>query len=413
MKGLLKALLAIVLCVVLFGVALYLGGYSIDEFLVKIGFKNPSEVFGPYIPNSSSSNITSSIDENNSTAIEDNSDIENSSSTSSSSKTPIQWFPDDNKSNTNSNTNSNNNSSTKDVIVSVGKEVITITKDNVADFIKWLQNNYKDGDNVSVVTPSSSSSSSSINNSSSIIESSTSSVESNSSSSSLVESSSSSSTSENIDEPPIINSEVKYNYTLQSKEDLQVLINSITVVDKLPSYTNYDRASFESPTKSYMLNGEKVNRNDYAWKTSSFFNKDNFTYTCPYTGKVIQDLDDKKEDNDFGNLDFDHIVSLHTVERSCPDWWTDVERNNYAYDQCVGVDVINSANRSKSDKTPSEWLPEINTEDYCYHYLLICSKYELSMAQEDLDICYNIIMTALKNGETVEALNTHVNKWSK
>lgn len=405
MKGLLKALLAIVLCVALFGVALHLGGYSIDEFLVKIGFKNPSEIFGPYIPNNSSSDIISSIDENSSTAIEDNSDIENSSSTSSSSKTPIQWFPDDNK----SNTNSNNNSSTKDVIVSVGKEVITITKDNVADFIKWLQNNYKDGDNVSVVTPSSSSSSSSTNNSSSIIESSTSSVESNSSSSSLVESSSvesssSSSTSENIDEPPIINSEVKYNYTLQSKEDLQVLINSITVVDKLPSYTNYDRASFESPTKSYMLDGKKVNRNDYAWKTSPFFNKDNFTYTCPYTGKVIQDLDDKKEDNDFGNLDFDHIVSLKSAYLRGAINWTKEQQNEYAYNQWIGVDVLNSANRSKSDKGPTGYLPKVNVEDYCYSWLLICSKYNLVMTNAEIDICTKYINNAFLNNEPITHL---------
>ena len=204
-----------------------------------------------------------------------------------------------------------------------------------------------------------------------------------------------------------------YNNVLESESDLNDLVYSINIVESLPEYDDYDRTVYEKPVKSYSLNNKKINRNDYAWKTSKWFDEENYTYTCPYTGKIINDLDDEKDDSDFGNLDYDHIVSLHTVERSCPDWWTDEERNNYAYDQAVGVDVLNSSNRSKSDKTPSEWLPEVNTEDYCYHYLLICSKYELAMTQEDLDVCYDIIITSLESGETVEVLGSKTAELSK
>lgn len=112
-----------------------------------------------------------------------------------------------------------------------------------------------------------------------------------------------------------------------------------------------------------------------------------FTYTCPYTGKVITDLDDKKEDQDFGNLDYNHIVSLSVVERSCPDWWTEKEKNAYAYNQLVGVNVLNSANRSKSDKGPTDWLPDINRGIYCYSWLVICQKYNLSMTKDEIQLC--------------------------
>lgn len=206
--------------------------------------------------------------------------------------------------------------------------------------------------------------------------------------------------------------ELVYDTTLANEANLNALVSSINVIDELPEYDDYDRTTYEKPVISYTLDGKKTNRNDYAWKTSPWYNAEDNTYMCPYTGTIIQDMDDNKQDNDFGNLDYDHIVSLHTVDRSCPDWWTDVEKNAYAYDQAVGVDVLNKSNRSKSDKTPSEWLPDINTEDYCYHYLLICSKYDLAMTQADLDVCYNTIKTALDNGETVEVLNTHISDWN-
>ena len=125
---------------------------------------------------------------------------------------------------------------------------------------------------------------------------------------------------------------------------------------------------------------------------------------CPYTGTIIQDMDDNKQDNDFGNLDYDHIVPLKsTYLRGAKDW-TDEQKNEYAYDQWVGVDVLNSANRSKSDKGPCEYLPDINVEDYCYSWLMICSKYNLSMTQEEIDICVNNITIALENGEEVTFL---------
>lgn len=191
---------------------------------------------------------------------------------------------------------------------------------------------------------------------------------------------------------------------LSSQDDLDNLINSINTVSELPDYKDYDRVSYEKPIKSYIIDGTKYNRNDYAWKTSKWFNKDTFTYMCPYTGTVISDLDDGKEDQDFTLVDYDHIVPLKsTYLRGAKDW-SDEQRNAYAYDQSVGIDVLNSANRSKSDKGPSEWLPDINIEDYCYSWLVICSKYNLSMTEAEIQVCKDNIEIALENGETVEFL---------
>ena len=220
--------------------------------------------------------------------------------------------------------------------------------------------------------------------------------------------------------------------------EIEKLSSSINVVKELPKYTDYDRNLFEKPVKSYTLDGKKINRNDYAWKTSKYFNSQNFTYTCPYTGtiyfdnnkkvnrndyawktskyfnsqdftytcpytgKIIHDLDDGKEDQDFSKLDYDHLVPVKSAyERGARDWPQD-KKNQYAYDQFVGVDVTASANRSKSDKGPAQWLPTINKGSYCYSWLKICNKYNLSMTQEEIDICKNEIFKAIKNGETIE-----------
>ena len=192
--------------------------------------------------------------------------------------------------------------------------------------------------------------------------------------------------------------------TLNNTDDLNKLVSSIKTVKELPEKVDYDRVSFEKPVKSYKLNGHSYNRNDYAWKTSKWFNGEDFTYMCPYTGTIIKDGDDGKDDYDFSSLDFDHICPLKSIYLRGADKWTQEQQNAYAYDQWVGVDVLNSANRSKSDKGPAEWLPDINIEDYCYSWLCICSKYNLVMTEEEIQICRDNIEIALENGDEITHL---------
>lgn len=255
----------------------------------------------------------------------------------------------------------------KAIKIKIDDKEIEVTSKNTAEFVRWLNNNWHAGADVSFTvdkeepTPT--------------------------------EGSESTETGE-----------LTYDTTLSNSANLNALANSITIIDSLPEYDDYDRNTYEKPTQSYMLDGKKVNRNDYAWKTSPWYNAEDNTYMCPYTGTVIHDLDDKKEDNDFGNLDYDHIVPLKSAYLRGARDWTEEQRNAYAYDQWVGVDVLNSANRSKSDKGPCDYLPDINVEDYCYSWLMICSKYNLSMTQEEIDLCMDYINIALENGEEVTFL---------
>lgn len=261
---------------------------------------------------------------------------------------------------------------------------IELTSKNTAEFIRWLDNNWHADAEVSYEvdkTDETSEDSSNTQNDSTQTQ------------NGSVQNGSVNSTGELV-----------YDTTLANEANLNALVSSINVIDELPEYDDYDRTTYEKPVISYTLDGKKTNRNDYAWKTSPWYNAEDNTYMCPYTGTIIQDMDDNKQDNDFGNLDYDHIVPLKsTYLRGAKDW-TDEQKNEYAYDQWVGVDVLNSANRSKSDKGPCDYLPDINVEDYCYSWLMICSKYNLSMTQEEIDICVNNITIALENGEEVTFL---------
>ena len=441
-----RRIITILVMCVLFMCFLSLGGYTIDSFKSEVHLRDPQEVMSPFfqslpdlpkgiepvknlptyetedgsILDNNSNNGTSTEDSGNGSSLPDfttdpglsdpggpfsdgnnTEDTEISDPGSQVSETDITSDPgiDDQSTPTSATgndayTDEDGNIVKKDIKLPDTTEIsyvrtikiklddkeIELTSKNTAEFIRWLDNNWHADAEVSYEVYK---------------------TEETSEDSSNTQNGSVNSTGELV-----------YDTTLANEANLNTLISSINVIDKLPEYDDYDRTAYEKPAISYTLDGTKTNRNDYAWKTSSWYNAEDNTYMCPYTGTIIQDMDDNKQDNDFGNLDYDHIVSLHTVDRSCPDWWTDAERNAYAYDQAVGVDVLYSANRSKSDKTPSEWLPEVNTEDYCYHYLLICSKYELAMTQEDLDVCYDIIITSLENGETVEVLNTHISEWT-
>ena len=152
---------------------------------------------------------------------------------------------------------------------------------------------------------------------------------------------------------------------------------------------------------NYYIDDIKYNRNDYAWNISKFLvTKYPFEYICPYTEQIIYDEN---------TLDYDHIVPLKSTYLRGANTWTNEQKNEYSYNQWVGIDVLNSANRRKSDKGPADWLPDYNVEDYCYSWLSICSFYNLDMTYEEIEICEYYIMEALEVGETVEYLGGYYN----
>ncbi|MBF1360819.1 MAG: hypothetical protein HXM76_03035 [Mogibacterium diversum] len=62
------------------------------------------------------------------------------------------------------------------------------------------------------------------------------------------------------------------------------------------------------------------------------------------------------------------------------------KKHQYATDVRVGVDVDGAVNRDKSDKGPSDWLPETNVDDYCYTWLVIAVSYDIPLSPEDVKV---------------------------
>lgn len=113
--------------------------------------------------------------------------------------------------------------------------------------------------------------------------------------------------------------------------------------------------------------------------TSVDIKSDEFSYTDPYSGEI---------GNDYSSYDYDHIIPVHYVAQHGGNSWTEEEKQEYYYNTENGVDVNSSLNRIKSDKGPSEWLPEINQKWYCYKWVEIANKYNISISQDD----YNMIL---------------------
>lgn len=380
-----KKLLRLVIVVLLFTFVLWIGGYNWHTFARSIEVKSPDLVFpslNEAIPNVNISNPTYQNDQT----------------------LPTITYDDQGHVGIDTNLNVNVDPSGVDasygrhIIVSIGGYSVSFDSCTSLSFIKWVAQSTQNGEeiDVEVIEPTESTT-----------------EETSETTTEPTEPTPSPTPTVTINPVLIEDVELTYSTTLEDAAHLQVLVDDIEIVDELPDYdalvesgewVAYDRDTYEKPVRSYMFGGIRINRNDYSWMTSPFLNADDFTFTCPYTGRVIVDLDDKKEDQDFGNLDYDHIVPLKSTYIRGAYYWTEEQRNAYAYDQWVGVDVLNSANRSKSDKGPLEYLPSINIEDYCYSWLLICSKYDLVMTQEEVDLCLMYINEALVNNEPVTHL---------
>ena len=346
---------------------LWIGGYTPSSFSREIEMKGV-EVFDP---------LTKSFDNVKK--------IDLPGLPTYSSQTDISLFPDNSdpdSSNSTNQTGTNETTLVTNVIkidhstnlkITIGDKTVEFNSTTSATFIKWLVNNYTSSKpvQIDIVDPTEPSEGPS----------------------------NSTEPSETTKKPVTSKDDLPYNDVLTDLAELEDLVDSIKVVDELEDITGYNRKEYEKPVKSYIYEGTRYNRNDYSWITSRYLvSADPFKYTCPYTGQVI--LDDSK-------LDYDHIVPLGSTYKRGAAEWSDEEKNAYAYDQWVGVDVLYSANRSKSDKGPCEYLPDENVEDYCYSWLLICSYYDLTMTDEEIEICVDTIKDAFQDGETVEHLGGH------
>lgn len=175
------------------------------------------------------------------------------------------------------------------------------------------------------------------------------------------------------------------------ENNIDNLINQIEV--KKGQEKEYDRNTYTSKSQSYNFNGKKYNSiRNYSYFASVWYS--NGVYKDPYNGKNITNVK---------AADYDHIIPLHYANLHGADSWTNEKRKKYADDPSVGVVVNAHDNRAKGDKGPSKWLPKNNVKEYCYTWLVIAKKYNLSIASEDM----KVIKEKLKNTKNLSIINEY------
>lgn len=102
------------------------------------------------------------------------------------------------------------------------------------------------------------------------------------------------------------------------------------------------------------------------------------TWIDPYTGETFTNPSD---------LDIDHMIPLGYAARAGGQSWDSDKKMNYANDLTYEYHLIAvsaSANRSKSDRGPSEWKPREQFQcQYGIAWTVIASKWNLSLQDAD------------------------------
>ena len=116
---------------------------------------------------------------------------------------------------------------------------------------------------------------------------------------------------------------------------------------------------------------------------------------CKLTGgKWISAYDGKTVIN-ASQLDVDHLVPLAEAWRSGAWKWTPAQRQTFANDlesSDALIAVTFQTNRSKGDKDPANWMPQVNFCNYLKNWVSIKTKYSLTVdAQENTFIQANWI----------------------
>ena len=96
----------------------------------------------------------------------------------------------------------------------------------------------------------------------------------------------------------------------------------------------------------------------------------------PYSGITITDP---------SQIDIDHIIPLAAAARSGGQAWSPDKKQEYANDPVVLLAVSATENRSKSDKTASEYMPP-NVSYQCTYaekYVNVAAKYSLTISKAD------------------------------
>lgn len=188
----------------------------------------------------------------------------------------------------------------------------------------------------------------------------------------------------------------KINKDLMS-QSIDELISQISIEQGKES--KYDRNEYTSQTQSYTYKGKNIKSiRNYSYYASVNYDDKTDKYLDPYSGKYLTNVK---------QADYDHIIPLHYANQHGADKWSDEKKKEYADDPTVGVCVSAHANRSKGDKGPAKYMPEVNKADYAYTWLVLSVKYNLSMSKEDMSVVKQELKGKTK--EQVKLINEYKN----
>jgi hypothetical protein len=95
---------------------------------------------------------------------------------------------------------------------------------------------------------------------------------------------------------------------------------------------------------------------------------------CPYTGAVMSHPSD---------VEIDHIVPLAEAWRSGAQMWAPNKMWEFNRDETNLVAVSKAANRNKSDKDITAWLPKYNKTQYLADWIRIKNAFGLTMDEQE------------------------------
>ena len=175
-------------------------------------------------------------------------------------------------------------------------------------------------------------------------------------------------------------------------KSLEELYSKIKIQEK-ESNLQYKRAEWSEPVPLFenpdnpggkRIPAKKLNTVTSVWNKTKE-NNGQFKYLDPYTNEYIYEET---------IMDRDHIIPLGYVNEHGGYYWDQSKKVEYAYDITVSVNVHRTQNRTKSDKGPAEYLPPANQASYCYTWLVIAAKYDISLSQEDMNVIKNVLNNA-------------------
>jgi hypothetical protein len=99
----------------------------------------------------------------------------------------------------------------------------------------------------------------------------------------------------------------------------------------------------------------------------------------PYTGETVSF--DKATSTT--SVQIDHVIPLASAWRAGAWGWTKEQRKAFANDPAELLAVAGSANQSKGDLGPADWLPAVGQCGYAATWAEVAAHYELALTEPD------------------------------